>query len=674
MSIKEEVNNNKMDVEKGLMMQILSESEIVNKIQNLIPFEATLADGGLTLRISEYQPYLATAVHNGHEMRASLSELCTLSDSERYVQESPYSGDFISSLPIVLLALDSRYEYDIDKTEATCIDNVWTSPLAEKESELSKSKHATYYRILHCLLTTLENEFGICSVYDLRSYNYQSTDEAIPTFNVGTKQINARRWRKKINDLLDRLNHVELPNIDVDAQENSVCTGLGYQATFVKEHFSKTVIFPLGVKKIYMDESRGESFPLVIEKLKEELKTVISGHVAAMLSRRSGAKKKVTPGQILVSTLSAEAYKVDRALFKIAKGINTLSYINPSNLRQEKRRFLTKPFTYEPNFTYKQLDIDPYLFREQLYRLPVDDIRDADLQKLYRKVIDQLAVRIDLLTSIGTDDFLYNSLRYYGQPDDQDIANANFILHAKEYDEPEAQTVTPKEAMAAFHEAADEYGFKCKVIGSTQLIARAMVSGKTLKVNTGVMFGKKDLDALIHHELGVHMVTSINAEQQPLKILTLGLPGNTHTQEGLAILCEHLSGSFNLGRLKTLALRVIAVHKMVKGDSFSETFHCLKHDYDQSDDSAFTITARAYRGGGFTKDYLYLKGLRDALHMYEKEDLTSLFLGKTGFEFKPILDELIARNILPAPKFIPKALSISREKDPVLDWLMKSIR
>jgi hypothetical protein len=60
--------------------------------------------------------------------------------------------------------------------------------------------------------------------------------------------------------------------------------------------------------------------------------------------------------------------------------------------------------------------------------------------------------------------------------------------------------------------------------------------------------------------------------------------------------------------------------------------------------------------------------------MYEKEDLTSLFLGKTGFEFKPILDELIARNILPAPKFIPKALSISREKDPVLDWLMKSIR
>lgn len=165
--------------------------------------------------------------------------------------------------------------------------------------------------------------------------------------------------------------------------------------------------------------------------------------------------------------------KLDRQLHAIARGVNTLSYINPLNIKQEKRRFLQRPHDYQPNFTYRQLDLDPYKFREQLYRLPVEDIRDADIQKMYRKVIDQLAVRIDLLTSIGTDEFLYNSLRYYGQPDQQDIANANFILHACEYDEPEDETITAQQAIQAFKDAADDYGIKCKIAGSKQLIARA---------------------------------------------------------------------------------------------------------------------------------------------------------------------------------------------------------
>ncbi|MDX1301275.1 flavohemoglobin expression-modulating QEGLA motif protein [Photobacterium sp.] len=660
-------------------MLTLTEQEVLDKIQNLVPFEAQLDDGSLTIRITEYQPYVATAIHHGHRLRDDLAAKCALTESERYFEEDPHTGDFISSLPIVFQGEDSRYEYDLNRAPNNCVyeqawgKEVWTSPLSTLERVHSERKHARYYRIIKCMVETLEKEFGICLLYDLHSYNYQRIEKLAPTFNVGTKQVNTRRWHKAINDFISRLGGIALPNLEVIASENDVFQGMGYQATFIKQHFTKTLILPLEIKKIYMDEARGESYPLVIEKLKEGLKTVISEHAAFTLRNTSGAKK-ITRGHILSSKLPSEVRKVDRQLYSLAKGLNTLNYINPTNLRQEKRRFLTKPYTYQPHFTYRQLDIDPYLFREKLYRLPVDDIRDADIQKLYRKVIDQLAVRIDLLTSIGHEEFLYNSLRYYGQPDDQDIANAKFIMHAAEYEELEPYDLTPSEVMAEFRQAADEYGFSCKVIGSNKLIARAMVSGKTLKVNTNVMFGRKDLNALIHHEMGVHMVTSINAEKQPLQILKLGFPGNTHTQEGLAILCEHLSGSFSLSRLKTLALRVIAVNMMVKGETFGETFHTLKHDYKLSDDNAFTVAARAYRGGGFTKDYLYLKGLRDALNCHHNEDLTALFLGKTSFEFKPLLDELIAREILHKPDFLPKALDIKRKDDPVLDYMMHSIK
>ena len=657
----------------------LTELEIVEKIRSLTPFEAHLDDGSLMIRISEYQPYIATAIHNGHQLRQSLQSQCALTEEERYFEEDPFTGDFISSLPIVLQGKDSRYEYDLNRAPENCIyddawgKNVWLSPLSDTEREITLAKHQSYYRILQCLVETLELQFGLCLIYDIHSYNYQRIDTAIPTFNVGTMQVNRRRWRKEIDVLLEGLNNVELPNIDVSALENDIFKGLGYQAAFIKQHFKNTLIMPIEVKKIFMNEEGGEAYPLVIEKLKESMKTVITEHAAFTITKRTKAKG-LTGSDVLASNLSKEVLNLDRQLYKIARGINTLSYINPTNLKQEKRRFLSKPYSYQPQFTYRQLDLDPYKFREQLYRLPVETIRDADVQKMYRKVIDQLAVRIDLLCSIGTDEFLYNSLRYYGQPDERDIANAKFILHACEYKEQQPANISAKEAIEAFKVAAAEYDIPCKVVSSKQLIARAMVSGKVIKVNPNSRFTQDDLDALIHHELGVHLVTSVNAERQPLKILQLGLPGNTHTQEGLAILCEHLSGNFPLHRLKTLALRVVAVEMMVNGDSFNDCFNSLRHDYDVCDDDAFTITARAYRGGGFTKDFLYLRGLKDAIHAYQTEDLTALFIGKTGFEFKPLLDELIERGILKTPSFMPKALDIKADIDPVMDFMLNSIR
>ncbi|WP_305418393.1 flavohemoglobin expression-modulating QEGLA motif protein [Photobacterium leiognathi] len=656
-----------------------TELEVLEKIRSLTPFEAELGDGSLSIRVSEYQPYIATAIHHGHNLRGELKEKCALTEEERYFEEDPFTGDFISSLPIVLQGQDSRYEYDLNRDPSNCIyedawgKNVWLEPLTPEERAISHEKHSCYYRILKCLVETLEKEFGLCLVYDIHSYNHQRIDAETPTFNVGTKQINCRRWRKEINVLLENLNSVELPNLEVTALENDVFKGMGYQATFIKENFSNTLILPIEVKKIFMNEQGGEAYPLVIEKLKESMKTVLTEHAAYTVTKRTKAKG-LTGSDLLASNLSKEVLKLDRQLYRIARGINTLSYINPTNLKQEKRRFLSKPHSYTPQFTYRQLDLDPYKFREQLYRLPVEGIRDADVQKMYRKVIDQLAVRIDLLCSIGTDEFLYNSLRYYGQPDERDIANAKFILHACEYKEQQPATISAKEAIEAFKEAALDYDIPCKVVSSKQLIARAMVSGKTIKVNPNSRFTQGDLDALIHHELGVHLVTSVNAERQPLKILQLGLPGNTHTQEGLAILCEHLSGSFPLHRLKTLALRVVAVEMMVNGDTFNDCFNSLKHEYSVSDDEAFTVTARVYRGGGFTKDFLYLRGLKDAIHAYKNEDLTSLFIGKTGFEFKPLLDELIERGILKQPDYLPKALTMDANIDPVMEFMLNSIR
>ena len=51
-----------------------------------------------------------------------------------------------------------------------------------------------------------------------------------------------------------------------------------------------------------------------------------------------------------------------------------------------------------------------------------------------------------------------------------------------------------------------------------------------------------------------------------------------------------------------------------------------------------------------------------------------MFIGKTGFEFKPLLDELITREILKKPAYLPKALAMKDTSDPIISYMLKCIK
>jgi uncharacterized protein (TIGR02421 family) len=307
----------------------------------------------------------------------------------------------------------------------------------------------------------------------------------------------------------------------------------------------------------------------------------------------------------------------------------------------------------------------------------VDSIREPALRQLYRQVIDALAERIDMLVSIGTDSFLYNSLRYYGEPTAGELANARFLLHAADRaQEFNGQQLSSKEMIPQFQQLAKEWGLKCKVELSDRLIAAAMVNNgrKALLVRRSAKVSPVELQALAHHELGVHMTTSLNAKQQPLEVFSLGLPNNTHTQEGLAIYSEYRSGNLTLKRLKSLALRVIAVDLMIRYGDFCRTWRTIVEDYGTEPEEAFRVCTRVHRGGGFTKDHLYLSGFRDAYQLHKTRDITGLFIGKTSFEFLDLIDDLLARGLLTPPTYLPVCLSTPGNSAPEIDYLVSCIR
>ena len=138
-------------------------------------------------------------------------------------------------------------------------------------------------------------------------------------------------------------------------------------------------------------------------------------------------------------------------------------------------------------------------------------------------------------------------------------------------------------------------------------------SSKTLIIKKNAKFSKNQLLTLAHHEIGVHLVTTYNGLKQPLKVFSNGMPKNVEAQEGLAVLSEYMGGALTLKRLKELAYRVMASDSLIKGYGFADTFDLIHNKYKLNREEAFSITLRAHRGGGFTKDRLYLSGLRKNL-------------------------------------------------------------
>ena len=191
-----------------------------------------------------------------------------------------------------------------------------------------------------------------------------------------------------------------------------------------------------------------------------------------------------------------------------------------------------------------------------------------------------------------------------------------------------------------------------------------MVSHGNFLIGANANFSTSRLRATLAHEIGTHVVTYHNGRQQPLQELCGGMAGYETLQEGLAVLSEYLVGELSSARLRQLAGRVLAAHMIVDGADFMETFGSLHQEVGFGAYAAFMMTMRTFRGGGYTKDGIYLQGLVDVLaYLANGNDLRTLYLGKIAHEYIPLIEELRWRHILKEPTLVPRLFTLAESQE-----------
>ena len=116
---------------------------------------------------------------------------------------------------------------------------------------------------------------------------------------------------------------------------------------------------------------------------------------------------------------------------------------------------------------------------------------------------------------------------------------------------------------------------------------------------------------------------------------------------------------------------------MCSGAGFIECFNYLVNQPEITTNDAYTIVTRIFRGGGFTKDYLYLSGFEKILKLWKADvNLTPLLVGKTSIDFYDTINEMIDREMIVKPKYITKSFEhpVNFEDNEIYDYIISGLK
>jgi len=381
-----------------------------------------------------------------------------------------------------------------------------------------------------------------------------------------------------------------------------------------------------------------------------------------------------------VKKTNPNLFRIDNQLNNLVQKIELLNYINPINIEQEKRNFFGSKYNVNPVFKYRKIDFNAHKLQQELFSQDIYSIIDDTSRAFYQDVIYDYSGLIQCIETIGQGrKFYYNALKSFGTPTQKDVENAQFILHFNddEFNEDMLPIYSVDEASDYFREFIKNFNFNLNIKYSTKISAAAMVQNntQTLLLKKNHRFSANQLKVLANHEIGVHLVTTYNGMEQELKIFHNGFPNNVETQEGLAVFSEYMSGCLTLHRLKELSYRVMAADSLRKGFNFCDTFDLLHNQYKLNREESYNISLRAHRGGGFTKDYMYLTGLKKVYDYFKAgNDLNKLLSGKVSIENVEIVEKWQREYLISKNNHYNNAFNNNKNDNKKLDFILENLK
>ena len=519
------------------------------------------------------------------------------------------------------------------------------------------------------IATVMQQVFGsflIVEVWsDSDNEGYEPDTVHQPTFCVTADKYTP--LSSTIDELAEALNGIRVQNVaatvNVELGKRPYPHSLPPLLSSKKKREIGCHFLGLAVKPVYRDPDKAMVFPLVLETIKRGMTRAYRRGFFDFVHNHTLHQPPhfhaLGPRAIV-----KVVWQVDAQLAEVGNAFDFLLTVTPTNIHEAWLAFKRSKYGRAPTFNYRRLPFDPSLLKRQLYKIPIERIEDPTLSDLFSRQQHGIDQRITMMSERGTRNVLYGSLQTYGPVDDVLYKTAIEILTNLPPRSREPKPSVAVDANTLASQAQDELDYLRRThpeinsgVQVREDIIGMMVSRGDLLIGADTRVPQSRVRALLAHELGTHVVTYLNGRAQPFKQLYVGLPGYDELQEGLAVMAEYLVGGLSRPRMRLLAGRVVAVARMIDGATFVDVFRELDDNYGFAKRTAFNTTARIFRGGGLTKDAVYLRGLIDLLeYLRQGGRIESLYVGKFALEHLPIIEELQLRHVLGPARLRPPYL------------------
>jgi hypothetical protein len=223
---------------------------------------------------------VATAIHDGHDLRPEVADAVVLGSAERLREEDPFTGQAVLDVPAHVVVHRSRFEFDLNRpadgaiycTPEQCWGLQLWKPGAPDDALVRRSLdlHADYYRQIGQLLDDIAERHPHFVLLDIHSYNHRrggpeadpEPQDKAPDINIGTFSMPREHWAFLIDPLMDALREFDFNGRKLDVRENVAFQGKGNQTRFVHERYvERGCAIAVEFKKFFMDEWTGEPDP-----------------------------------------------------------------------------------------------------------------------------------------------------------------------------------------------------------------------------------------------------------------------------------------------------------------------------------------------------------------------------------------------------------------------------
>ena len=236
-------------------------------------------------------PVVATAIHNGHELRPEVEALVALDPAIRLREEDPFTDFFAAAFPDSAVVHRSRFEVDLNRPRESAVYadaeeswglEVWSSPLPAPIREESLQLYDIFYDDLRTWLDEIVRARGGFVLYDLHSYNHRregptappASPEENPVVNLGTGSL-PTRWREVAAAFGEAMAGQRIGGEAIDIRQNVKFRGRQLAAWVNERYGERGCALAIELKKVWMDEWSGEIDEAMQRQLREALLTTI---------------------------------------------------------------------------------------------------------------------------------------------------------------------------------------------------------------------------------------------------------------------------------------------------------------------------------------------------------------------------------------------------------------